>query len=74
MERIKDLYRYSWTKPKKRKSTKAAYMDVKLSEIDTYFYEELQMLIDFSLFVFSHQSNKSPGHLLKGRLLIFFQI
>ena len=25
----------------KRKSAKAAHMDVKLSEIDTYFYEEL---------------------------------
>ena len=32
------------------------------------------MLIDFSLFVFSHPSNKLPGRLLKGggRLFIFF--
>ena len=32
------------------------------------------MLIDFSLFVFSRPSNKRPGGLLKGRLLISFQI
>ena len=30
------------------------------------------MLIDFSLFVFSHPSNKRPGRLLKGALINYF--
>ena len=50
-------------------------MGGKLSEIDTYFYEELEMLTDFSHFVFSHSCNKRPGRLLKGggSLLFFFK-
>ena len=41
VERINDLIQIFLDEAQKIKSAKAAHMDVKLSEIDTYFYEEL---------------------------------